>query len=377
MSKKIYKIVDLFAGCGGLSCGLEQAGFTPWFVNEIVETFCNTYKKNHNLDEDHYFVGDINDLNENLDEYKEYLEDITLVCGGPPCQGFSMANRQRILDDPRNQLYKAYLYFLSQVRPKFFIMENVKGMSKKIGEIKDDFAKYLGEEYQFDYRLLKAQNFGVPQNRERFIMIGNRVGVNPNDIFEEIFKQGRSPFVLKDALEGLPHLESRKRIGKNEENERSGFTERQFVYPETEFYHFINGYRHIDKLYNHKNRYNNPRDIEIYRRLPQGANSLHDSIADIMPYSRRNGIFKDKYYKLDETQICKTITSHMKFDCNMYIHPWEARGLSPREAARIQTFPDDYVLTGAQNLWYAQVGNAVPVKLAKAIGMGIMKFIEA
>ena len=377
MSKNIYKIVDLFAGCGGLSCGLEQAGFTPWFVNEIVETFCNTYKKNHNLDDDHYFVGDINDLNENLDDYKEYLEDITLVCGGPPCQGFSMANRQRILDDPRNQLYKAYLYFLSQVRPKFFIMENVKGMSKKIGEIKDDFTKYLGEEYQFDYRLLKAQNFGVPQNRERFIMIGNRVGVNPNDIFEEIFKQGRSPFVLKDALEGLPHLESRKRIGNNEENERSGFTVRQFVYPETEFYHFINGYRHIDKLYNHKNRYNNPRDIEIYRRLPQGANSLHDSIADIMPYSRRNGIFKDKYYKLDETQICKTITSHMKFDCNMYIHPWEARGLSPREAARIQTFPDDYVLTGAQNLWYAQVGNAVPVKLAKAIGMGIMKFIEA
>ena len=377
MSKNIYKIVDLFAGCGGLSCGLEQAGFTTWFVNEIVETFCNTYKKNHNLDDDHYFVGDINDLNENLDDYKEYLEDITLVCGGPPCQGFSMANRQRILDDPRNQLYKAYLYFLSQVRPKFFIMENVKGMSKKIGEIKDDFTKYLGEEYQFDYRLLKAQDFGVPQNRERFIMIGNRVGVNPDDIFEEIFKQGRSPFVLKDALEGLPHLESRKRIGKNEENERSGFTVRQFVYPETEFYHFINGYRHIDKLYNHKNRYNNPRDIEIYRRLPQGANSLHDSIADIMPYSRRNGIFKDKYYKLDETQICKTITSHMKFDCNMYIHPWEARGLSPREAARIQTFPDDYVLTGAQNLWYAQVGNAVPVKLAKAIGMGIMKFIEA
>ena len=375
MSKKIYKIVDLFAGCGGLSCGLEQAGFTPWFVNEIVETFCNTYKKNHNLDDSHYFVGDINDLNENLDDYKEYLEDITLVCGGPPCQGFSMANRQRILDDPRNQLYKAYLYFLSQVRPKFFIMENVKGMSKKIGEIKDDFTKYLGEEYQFDYRLLKAQDFGVPQNRERFIMIGNRVGVNPDDIFEEIFKQGRSPFVLKDALEGLPHLESRKRIGKNEENERSGFTERQFVYQETEFYHFINGYRHIDKLYNHKNRYNNPRDIEIYRRLPQGANSLHDSIADIMPYSRRNNIFKDKYFKLDETQICKTITSHMKFDCNMYIHPWEARGLSPREAARIQTFPDDYVLTGAQNLWYAQVGNAVPVKLARAIGMGIMKFI--
>lgn len=87
-------------------------------------------------------------------------------------------------------------------------------MSKKIEEIKDDFTEYLGVEYQFDYRLLKAQDFGVPQNRERFIMIGNRVGVNPNDIFEEIYKQGRSPFVLKDVLEGLPHLESRKELEK-------------------------------------------------------------------------------------------------------------------------------------------------------------------
>jgi DNA (cytosine-5)-methyltransferase 1 len=95
-----------------------------------------------------------------------------------------------------------------------------------------------------------------------------------------------------------------------------------------------------------------------------------------MPYSKRNDIFKDKYFKLDETQICKTITSHMKFDCNMYIHPWEARGLSPREAARIQTFPDDYVIRGAQNQWYAQVGNAVPVKLAEAIGRSILDFLK-
>lgn len=372
-----YKIVDLFAGCGGLSCGLEQAGFTPWFVNEIVETFCNTYKRNHNLSDDHYYIGDINELNKCLDKYEEYLTDITLVCGGPPCQGFSMANRQRILDDPRNQLYKAYLTFLSKVRPKFFIMENVKGMANKIEEIKQDFTNYLGEDYQFDYKLLRAQDFGVPQNRERFIMIGNRMGINPEDIFEEIFKQKRPAFLLKDAIEGMPHLEARKVKGaKDIEDEVSGFTEREFVYPETEFYHFINGNKKLGKLYNHKNRYNNERDIEIYRRLPQGANSLHESIADIMPYKRRNDIFKDKYFKLDETQICKTITSHMKFDCNMYIHPREARGLSPREAARIQTFPDDYIFTGAQNTWYAQIGNAVPVKLAKAIGDGIMKFIK-
>lgn len=374
---KKYKMVDLFAGCGGLSLGLEQAGFTPWFVNEIVETFCNTYKRNHSLSDDHYYIGDINELNSHINEYEEYLSDITLVCGGPPCQGFSMANRQRILDDPRNQLYKAYLTFLSHVRPKFFVMENVKGMANKIEEIKENFTEYLGEEYLFDYKLLRAQDFGVPQNRERFIMIGNRMGISPELIFDEIFKNKRKPFALFDALEGLPHLESRKEKGaKDVENAESGFTEVDYIYPKTDFYHFINGDKEISKLYNHKNRYNNPRDIEIYRRLPQGANSLHPSIEDIMPYKKRNGIFKDKYFKLDETQICKTITSHMKFDCNMYIHPWESRGLSPREAARIQTFPDDYILTGAQNQWYAQVGNAVPVKLAKAIGDGIMKFIK-
>lgn len=375
--KKEYKFVDLFAGCGGLSVGLQQVGFTPWFVNEIVEQFCNTYKFNHNLSDEHYFVGDIADLNAHIDEYKEMLSDITLVCGGPPCQGFSMANRQRILDDPRNALYKQYLIFLKTVRPKFFIMENVKGMMNKIDEIKQNFTEYLGDEYQFDYALLRAQDYGVPQNRERFIMIGNRVGVSPKKIFEEIYKHKRPSFVLKDALIGLPHLVAKKEKGsKGVEDAESGFTECEFTYIHNDFYKFINGDKEITKLYNHKNRYNNERDLEIYRRLPQGANSLHESIADIMPYKRRNDIFKDKYFKLDETQICKTITSHMRFDCNMYIHPWDARGLSPREAARIQTFPDDYVITGAQNMWYAQVGNAVPVKLAKAIGDGIMKFIK-
>ena len=378
--KKKYTFIDLFAGCGGLSLGLEQAGFEVVFMNEIVETFASTYLANHNLKEGQYFIGDINELNKCLDKYSDILKNpvkpITLVCGGPPCQGFSMANWQRIIDDPRNQLYKAYLQFLSEVRPQFFIMENVKGMANKFDEIITNFKEYLGEEYIYDYRLLKVQDFGIPQNRERFIMIGNRMGIDPNEIFTEIERHKRPPFVLKDALYGLPHLEARKEknIGEYESLE-CGFTERDFSYPDTDFYHFINGDKVITKLYNHKNRYNNLRDIEIFRRLPQGANSLHESIQDIMPYKRRNNIFKDKYFKLDENQICKTITSHMKYDCNMYIHPWEARGLSPREAARIQTFPDDFVLKGPQNSWYAQVGNAVPVKFAEVIGKSIMKFL--
>ena len=376
MKKQKHLLVDLFAGCGGLSTGMEQAGFTPWFVNEIVPTFCNTYKCNHKLPDSHYYVGDINQLNKDIAKFQDILSDISIVCGGPPCQGFSTANRQRIIDDPRNNLYKAYLQFLSVVRPKFFVMENVRGMANKIEEIKQNFREYLGEEYQFDAAVLQAQDFGVPQNRKRLIMIGNRMGINPAEIFAEIEKQKRPAFVLKDALEGLPELQARAEKGRSEiENSISGFSVCDFDYPKTDFYRFINGDRSLDKLYNHKNRYNNPRDIEIFSRLPQGGDSLHPSIADIMPYSRRNHIFKDKYFKLEEGKICKTITSHMKYDCNMYIHPWQARGLSPREAARIQTFPDDYVLTGPQNSWYAQVGNAVPVKLAKAIGDAIMKFL--
>ena len=123
--------IDLFAGAGGLSLGLEQAGFTPIFVNEIVPQFNETYRKNRNLSDDQYFVGDIKELNERINEFLPRFENVDLVCGGPPCQGFSMANRQRIIDDPRNQLYKEYLKLLSAVRPKFFIMENVRGMSNK------------------------------------------------------------------------------------------------------------------------------------------------------------------------------------------------------------------------------------------------------
>lgn len=378
---KKYTFIDLFAGCGGLSLGLEQAGFQSIFFNEIMPVYASTYMANRKIKKGHYYIGDINKLNEEIDKYKRIWEGIEggvdLVCGGPPCQGFSNANRQRVIDDPRNGLYKAYLKFLSVVRPKVFIMENVKGMSQRIDEIKDNFKEYLGEDYQFEARILRAQDFGVPQNRERLIFIGNRLSVNPAKIFEAINTHKRAPFTLGDALRGLPHLEARKVKNTSDvEDIKTGFTEREFTYEKNDFYCFINGNRDISKLYNHKNRYNNERDIEIYRRLPQGANSLHESIQDIMPYKRRIDIFKDKYFKLDETQICKTITSHMKYDCNMYIHPWEARGLSPREAARVQTFPDDYILLGAQNGWYAQVGNAVPVKLAEAIGKGILDTVK-
>ena len=376
--RKRLDFIDLFAGCGGLSLGLEQAGFTPILVNEIVPQFSETYRRNRSLSNDSFYVGDICQLNNELADGSRF-EGISLVCGGPPCQGFSMANRQRIIDDPRNMLYKEYLKFLCKVRPLFFIMENVRGMQSRWSEIEGDFNTYLNaseQEYQFTGKLLLAEDYGVPQHRERFIVIGNRIGIDPEDIFNKIFSMRRAPFLLKDALFGLPPLGIKEVKGRNFiEDKNTGYTQCDFIYQKNEFYKFINGDREITQLFNHKNRYNNPRDIEIYSRLPQGGNSLHPSIADIMPYSRRNDIFKDKYYKLQEDRICKTITSHMKYDCNMYIHPWYSRGLTPREAARIQTFPDDFIFYGAQNMWYAQIGNAVPVKLAYVIGTAIESYL--
>lgn len=376
VSLQKYKLIDLFAGCGGLSLGMEQAGFTPIFANEINPVFCETYIHNHNLSKDNYYIGDINELNENIDKYMSLFTDVDLVCGGPPCQGFSMANRQRVIDDPRNNLYKAYLYFLQKVRPKFFVIENVKGMAKKIEEILNNLREYLGEEYSYSYSLLNAKNYGVPQNRERFFIIGNRIGVDVNTIFKDIKDESVKQYNLQDAIIDLPPLRpNRIRNNNSVENDDCGYIEVEYNYKETQFYNFINNGRKIKRLFNHKNRYNNDRDISIFSLLPQGANSLHPSIKDIMPYTNRLDIFKDKYFKLNELDVCKTITSHMKFDCNMYIHPREPRGLTPREAARIQTFPDDYIFMGSQNNWYAQIGNAVPVKLAAIIGKHIIKHL--
>src|SRR5690554_270653 len=373
------KCIDTFAGCGGLSLGLKNVGFNPVLINEIEPKFLESYYFNHNIHLDNYYCGDIKDI-ANSEEVKKKFKNIDLIVGGPPCQGFSMANRQRILDDPRNKLYKYYLDLLGNLKPKFFIMENVKGMMKKSNEILENFHSILGAEYSIEMTLLNAKDFGIPQNRERVFVIGSRIkNVTAKDIIQDIISQKDNikPVKLKDALYGLPELEpKRQKNTKGLENEKIGFKFRLNGYDQNNFIKEINKQEHIDYLANHTNRYNNDRDIEIFDRLPQGANSLHESIKDIMPYSSRNHMFKDKYFKLNETEVSKTITSHMKMDCNMYIHPNQPRGLSPREASRIQTFPDDFICMGANNTWYAQIGNAVPVKLAEVIGNQIVKHLN-
>ena len=212
-SSRKHTFVDLFAGCGGLSLGMEQAGFTPVFANEIWDVAAETYRKNRGLSEKAVFVGDIQYLVSHLSDFP-IPENVTMVCGGPPCQGFSMANRQRVIDDSRNHLYKSYLDFLSKVRPLCFVMENVRGMASRIDEIIDNFRATLGDEYSFAFSLLNAADYGAPQNRVRFILIGNRVGVDSSDILEDIRLTSSEDYVLRDAIEGLPSLGHKSEKGR-------------------------------------------------------------------------------------------------------------------------------------------------------------------
>ncbi len=371
------KMIDLFCGAGGLSLGFIQEGFVTSLANDIQECCVDTYAHNHpETPRSKIILGDVKDISDNIENLVD-IKSIDIVVGGPPCQGFSMANRQRLIDDPRNHLYKNYVEIVQKVQPKFFVMENVKGMLSVAEQVKEDF-RAIG--YSVECHILNAKDYGVPQNRERLIYIGNRICIDNEHIFQELFDLSKQipNYVLKDALFGLRPLEaSRTKMSTELENKKSGFIiEKNELQETNEYINYINQNRKIDFVCNHKARYNNDRDIEIYSRMYQGDKSDDPKIADIMPYKSRSNIFKDKYYKLVENAVCKTITAHMKFDCNMYIHPTQARGLTPREAARIQSYPDDYFFRGAYTKTYMQIGNSVPPLLGRAIASVIKKYLN-
>ena len=175
------------------------------------------------------------------------------------------------------------------------------------------------------------------------------------------------------ALSGLKPVEaSRKKNNTAYESSSTGYSIQLAVSGEhNEYLEAINSGIKPLLTFNHKARYNNDRDIEIFGLLKPGQDSTAPQIQEINPYKSRNEIFKDKYFKLKPDSPSKTITAHMRLDCNMYIHPYQARGLTVREAARVQGFPDNYVFAGTLQAMYRQVGNAVPPPLAKVIASKI------
>lgn len=383
--------VDFFAGAGGLSCGFVQAGFKVCLANDFEDVCVRTYRFNHpELPSNKVIKGDIRNI---VDYIQDYIDqDVDVVIGGPPCQGFSSANQQRIIDDPRNELYKYYIKAVSKILPKFVVMENVKGMLKVAEQVVEDYGNIQelrnGRTFSYtvSYKLLNSADFSVAQSRERLIYIAIRNDVmeeqdiTPQQIFDEIeaANNGNTRFLLRDALEAIKPLDAPRVKNTNEiDDEKTGkkIDCNTFNGNENEYLRLINNGRTIPILYNHKARYVNDVNYDIYRLLEQGDDASDPKIADIMPYTNRLHCFKDKYYKLIADKPSRTITAHLRMDCHSHIHPFQVRALTPREAARCQSFPDDYLFLGAYLKTYMQIGNAVPCLMAKGIASVIKKYL--
>ncbi|MGL5981893.1 MAG: DNA cytosine methyltransferase [Cetobacterium sp.] len=375
-------IVDFFCGSGGLSLGFKHEGFRSILANDIEESCIKTYNFNNlEIKKENCVLGDIKDVIENVDKYVG-AENVDIILGGPPCQSFSMANRQRIIDDPRNVLYKHYVKAVEKLKPKFFVMENVKGMLDVANQVIEDFHNLESVDYDISYEIFNAYDFSVPQNRERIIYIGVRsdLKIKSIDVLKEVceLKDKSKKFTLGDAIKDLRELKpfTIKNATELDTIESGKKIERNLLLEKNEYVNLINLNKKVSLIYNHKTRFNNDRDIEIFGKMLPGDKSDSPRIADIMPYQSRKDIFKDKYFKLDFDKRCKAITAHMKFDCNMYIHPNQARGLTPREAARVQSYPDNYLFLGPYTKTYMQIGNSVPPLMSNIFAKVIKKYLK-
>ena len=390
--EKVPRIIDFFCGAGGLSLGFIQEGFQIDLANDNEDVCIETFKYNHpEIPDKKVILGDIKEIVNHIEEY--LINDIDVVVGGPPCQGFSSANQQRIIDDPRNNLYKFFIQAIEKIAPKFVVTENVSGMLPYAEQVVEDF-KNIGvkngkKSYSYDlgYKVLVSDKFGVAQKRPRLIFIAirsdisNSKNLTPLNLFNSIEKDvsNTKKHVLKDALEYIKPLDAPRIKNITEvDDEATGkkIDINQFKGNENSYLRLINVGKKVDYVFNHKARYVNDINYEIYDTLEQGEDGTAESIQHVMPYKNRNHIFKDKYFKLVESKPSKTITAHLRMDCHSHIHPKQIRSITPREAARIQSFPDDYLFMGPYLKTYMQIGNAVPPLMARAVAHSIRKYLN-
>jgi len=368
---------DLFAGAGGLSLGLEQVGWHPQQAVELDPWFAETYRFNRPfMGRDRVFAGDVREW---LKPDNEIFTSHALVAG-VPCQPFSNANRQPILNDPRRDLFLTVFEAIDRIKPGAVVIENVAGFSANSSRVIELFESHG---YSADSVLVDAADFGLPQPRRRLLFFAfskshsldskNRL-IEAVDAIQTMATMERRNSTLGDAIGDLPVLEPcRVRNSPSYESDQTGFAiaARTLGRSISRYVREIHNFGTPQVVFNHKSRFNNDRDIEIFRLLRPGEDSRASSIADLMPYQSREHIFHDKYLKLRNDGLCRTITAHMRYDCNTYIHPSQPRGLTAREAARVQGFPDDYPFVGTFQRVYQQVGNAVPPLLGRVIGKSI------
>lgn len=407
--------IDLFAGAGGLSEGFFQAGFNPIAhvemnksASKTLETRSAYYylKKNNELDlyyqyergqitRDELFSHIPDDviktvinaemspdtlpgIFEQIDTIlkEDKVSDVDVIIGGPPCQAYSLVGRAQsshmltpMEEDPRNELYKMYTRFLTKYQPKMFVFENVAGLlTARGGDAFKNLTAHLKRVgYEIDFKEQNAADFRVLQKRKRIIIIGWRKGT---DHFYPEFEKIRSNATVHDLLDDLAPVE------RGQENDAYRLT-----YDQCSAYLKENNIRtEEDVVTHHIARPNNDRDVTIYGMAidayNRGEKISYDRLPDELKTHRNQTSFKDRFKVVEgNDEACHTVLAHLAKDGHYFIHPDRAqcRSITVREAARLQTFPDNFFFEGSRGEKFKQIGNAVPPMMAKAIAEEIKK----
>jgi DNA (cytosine-5)-methyltransferase 1 len=360
--------IDLFAGGGGLSLGLHQAGFDVLVGADSDDWAMETHAANlPGLT----WGGDLADPTHFLQSLEVWgVKSVDLVAGGVPCQPFSRAGRSKIAslvetgkrdaNDERAGLWESFVAVVERLRPRAVLVENVPDLPRwNDGAVLIGFHESLRElGYNVEARILDGYKFGVPQHRQRLILLG--------------FAEGRRPLwpepaggkvTLGDAIDDLPIIPRAQRAEElpYDPTRASNAFQREMRA----------GMRGDERrlIWDHITRDVRPDDLDAFGHLAEGGTYL-DLPQELRRY--RSDVFTDKYKRLRRDDLCRSITAHMAKDGYWYIHPRQHRTLSVREAARVQTFPDDFRFAGTQTHRYRQIGNAVPVRLGRAVGTAIL-----
>jgi DNA (cytosine-5)-methyltransferase 1 len=319
------KFIEVCSGCGGLSYGFINKGFEPIFLNEINKTFCQTLEANHPN------VNIINKSMEDLD-LEPYVNKVDLLMGGVPCQSFSQAGKREGLNDKRGNLILTFINMINKLKPKVFLIENVKGLkTHEKGKTLETILEKINNIgcYKTHFKVLNANDYNVPQKRERMIIIGVKNNIKKDYQFPKPFDYKPT---LKDVLEDCP------------KSEGALYDEKKFkvldLVPEGGCW--VDLPEKIQKEYMMKSYFSGGGKRGIAKRLDMNKPSL---------------------------TLLTTPSQKQTERC----HPKETRPLQILEYARIQTFPDNYIFKGSLNKKYMQIGNAVPVKLAESIAESILK----
>ncbi|MCX2746279.1 DNA cytosine methyltransferase [Arthrobacter sp. MI7-26] len=381
-------MIDLFAGAGGLSEGLQEAGFRSLYANELVPTYAATFAANHPntiVESDDIRAVDAAEVRARL---KLEPGELSLMAGGPPCQGFSINAPKRSTDDRRNHLFREYLRFVEEFQPRAVLIENVPGLvSFEGGATLEAILQSLRElGYAADVQILYAPLFGVPQTRWRTIVLGLRDSEDASLAFPEPIRNapmrvnftsrfaGRDIVAMPRSVTLPPHTTVKEAIGDLPAlvNGEVGDDVKDYrAMPENNYQKLLRA--GSDGVRNHHSARLGKINLDRLRHIPPGGNWTNipfDLLPAGMKKARRSDHTK-RYGRVHPDGLASTILTKCDPHWGAYFHYEQDRAFTVREAARIQSFPDSYIFTGSRVEQYEQVGNAVPPLLAAAVGRSI------